>query len=297
MADAKITLFGMEHYLDITGADSLFKNLTLPAGIVKNDLIDCIMLRGGEFPVLFADPEFMRYYIKTWGVKWYRTFEKWYNALQIDYDPLMNYDRREEWEDLNTGTRNSQTQRTEIDSDEMIRNGTDQSDQNNIRSVNSGSTEEHGDERTINGSTSDYSAGTNDQTNTDSLSAYNSSAWENDRKTVVDSDTTASTTGTSTSTENGAGGKEIFNSETETGNDNRTGSYEDKELRSGTGQHSENSADQTSNANKRSGRAYGNIGVTTSQQMLEQELEIATWNLYEHISDIFLQEFTIPIYL
>ena len=41
---------------------------------------------------------------------------------------------------------------------------------------------------------------------------------------------------------------------------------------------------------------FGNIGVTTSQQMLEAELKIAEWNLYEHIADIFIDEFCILVY-
>ena len=40
----------------------------------------------------------------------------------------------------------------------------------------------------------------------------------------------------------------------------------------------------------------GNIGVTTSQQMLQQELDIGYWNLYQRITDLFLREFTIPVY-
>lgn len=43
-------------------------------------------------------------------------------------------------------------------------------------------------------------------------------------------------------------------------------------------------------------RLYGNIGVTTSQQMLESELNIARWNLYEHIADLFCNEFCIMVY-
>lgn len=50
------------------------------------------------------------------------------------------------------------------------------------------------------------------------------------------------------------------------------------------------------NNNKHTGHLHGNIGVTSSQEMLRQELEIAYWNLYEHITDVFLQEFVIPIY-
>lgn len=44
------------------------------------------------------------------------------------------------------------------------------------------------------------------------------------------------------------------------------------------------------------GRIHGNIGVTTSQQMLEQELDIGYWNIYERITDLFLREFIIPVY-
>lgn len=44
------------------------------------------------------------------------------------------------------------------------------------------------------------------------------------------------------------------------------------------------------------GRVHGNIGVTTSQQMLEQELDLGYWNIYQRITDMFLQEFCIMVY-
>ena len=44
------------------------------------------------------------------------------------------------------------------------------------------------------------------------------------------------------------------------------------------------------------GRVHGNIGVTTSQQMLNQELDLGYWNIYERITDLFLREFVIPVY-
>ena len=46
----------------------------------------------------------------------------------------------------------------------------------------------------------------------------------------------------------------------------------------------------------REAHLYGNIGVTTSQQMLRDELSVAEWNIYEHIKDLFMQEFCIMIY-
>lgn len=43
-------------------------------------------------------------------------------------------------------------------------------------------------------------------------------------------------------------------------------------------------------------RIHGNIGVTTSQQMLESELNLQYWNLYNKISNLFMIEFCIMIY-
>ena len=41
---------------------------------------------------------------------------------------------------------------------------------------------------------------------------------------------------------------------------------------------------------------YGNQGTTMSQQMLQAELDVQRWNLYEHIADIFVDEFCIMVY-
>lgn len=61
-----------------------------------------------------------------------------------------------------------------------------------------------------------------------------------------------------------------------------------------------NSSDTTgttmSNDSEHNGRIHGNIGVTTSQQMLEQELNLGYWNVYKKITELFLQEFVIPVY-
>ena len=46
----------------------------------------------------------------------------------------------------------------------------------------------------------------------------------------------------------------------------------------------------------RDAHLYGNIGVTTSQQMLNAELDIGYWNIYEKITDLFLREFCLLVY-
>lgn len=104
-----------------------------------------------------------------------------------------------------------------------------------------------------------------DQTNTDSdvtnqVAPYDSASWNNSDK---------STTGTTTST-NGSSLQSLQAGEKE----------------------QENALDSRSHKL----RAFGNIGVTTSQQMLQSELDVDAWNLYEHITDLFLDEFCVLLY-
>ncbi len=189
MSLAKITLIGFYNMRDESSpifgeVDDLFEDLELPEGIDKELFINSLLLDAGEFEVLYADPNFFKKAISVWGQKWYRTFEKWFEALNIDYEPLNNYDRNESWT-TNTGSSSSSTS-------------------------------------TANRSSYDSAA----------LQPYTSM---NDSGTF--------------------GGTET-----------------------------------------RTGRAYGNIGVTTSQQMLEAELSLQEWNLYQHMIDLFKTELLIPIF-
>lgn len=191
MSSAKITLYGMAKYFTDRGGD-LFANLTLPAGIDKNVFTNSLLLKGAEFEVLYSNADFFQEAIGAWSSKWQRTFTKWKEALDIEYSPLENYDRREESEDNNTGT----------------------------------------------------VANTGTQGVLGKVSAFNSSTLQNNDES--------------------------------TRTDNLT---------------------QTNNLKlEHTARLHGNIGVTTSQQMLQSELDIAYWNLYDHIADVFLQEFVLPIY-
>ena len=108
MSTAKITLISFNKYLYEMEGKTLFDDLILPSGIDKDVLTGNILLRGGEFEVLYSDPYFLRDAVSLWGKKWYRTFEKWINALSLEYNPLENYDRKEDYSDtLNKGVKTS----------------------------------------------------------------------------------------------------------------------------------------------------------------------------------------------
>lgn len=243
MSKAKITLIGFYNYMDVIG-DDLFKNLNVPSGIDKTKLINNILLKGGEFEVLYAEPFFYQTMIGVWSDKWQRTMKKWIDALSIDYNPLENYDRMEEWLDNNSRISSN-------NSSETIN-----------RSENTN--------RTEGASANDYSVSTGNGTTENERSAYDVSTYSKHDKSTSD------TSGENTSS----------SATSAYGNTDTSGSQ--------TNEIDANSVD--SSQNTRTGRAHGNIGVTTSQQMLESELEIARFNIYDEIADLFISELCIYLY-
>lgn len=212
MSSAKITLIGMYNY-----DNTLFDLLSLPEDIDKQTLVDNILLRSGEFEVLYPDMDFLKYSIGAWSRKWQRTFDRWITALNLEYNPLENYDRQEDWTDYRdvSGTESSSS------------------------------------------SGSSSTSGSTGSTTTHNISAYDAGSTY----TPKDQDVLS-------------------------GTDSSSGSSS----MSGSGSHSLDD-DLT-----HSGRIHGNIGVTTSQQMLQSELDLGLWNIYEKITDLFLTEFVLPIY-
>lgn len=242
----------------------IFSGLNVPTGITKQTLIDNILVQAAHFETVYSNPEYLQAAIGTWSDTHYRTFEKWVNALSIDYDPLYNYDRTEESTENILGSEQKKTTRS-AETDGTEGNDTDISRSDTSNSATTGSTH----------SQTDGSA-----TDTNTVSAFDSGSWSNADKsenvtsTSVKNDDTQAVNTKGSSTENVYNSKTTFNSTDE----------------------SENA--KTDNLETRTNklRAYGNIGVTTSQQMLEDELKISAWNIYEHITDLFLDEFCVMLY-
>lgn len=199
MAQPNLTLIGLENYLSRQNL-SVFDGAVFPASIKRDILISAIKIRSGEFELLYPDANFLKPAIAAWASKWNWTFDKWAKAIEIEYNPLENYDRMEETEDRRD-VKTTDTTRTDLSN-----------------------------------------------TNTEAVAAFN----END-----------------------------FQPRTETGS---------------TG-YSANSGDMiTGETYKHSAKIHGNIGVTTSQQMLQSEIDVARFNLYEQIADIFVSEFCVMVY-
>ena len=256
---AKMTLIGMYNY-----DQTLFNGLTFPAGIDKDIAVNEILVRANEFCVLYTDPDFMKIQIGIWGQKHFRTFEKWVYALAQEFNPLHNYDRHEEFEDHSGKKSSSKTTAdyTDARSVDMTAERTP-----NLRETSH-------EESTL---TDGQMFPGNDETK---VSAYDSSSYEPKEKTTHDIGTIEHDTDSS-----------ITN--TTSGRDTTNNSGTDDMTRSGT--LADTSGSETVNSSH-TAHLYGNIGVTTSTQMLEDYLRVERWNIYENIADIFVDEFCIQIY-
>ena len=243
MATAKMTLIGFNNWFESFNQD-LFEYLTVPTGIDRSLLINNILLKGGEFEVLYGDPNFTKNMIGVWSSKWQHTMERWINALSIDYNPLENYDRMEDWTD------NGQ---------KMTSNNVKE---NNNRISTTGVKE--------NALGNDYSVSEGSGNTENTRSAYNSSVYQPHDN--IESSSDGKNTSSSLTSANS-----ITNNMDSTSNES-----------AGTG--------SEINGSIHSGRMHGNIGVTTSQQMLAAEIDIAKWNLYDEIADLFISEFCIYLY-
>lgn len=98
---AKITLIGLESYMTTQGT-SLFADMYVPEALDRSKLKNFILLNAGEFASLYGDPDFIKNAVKMWSECWKDTFDKWVEVWTVDYNPIHNFDRNEENEDLHT---------------------------------------------------------------------------------------------------------------------------------------------------------------------------------------------------
>ena len=323
MSLSKMTLIGMNNY-----DPDLFKDAFFPDGIDKDLVINALLMQGGEFEVLYPNPDFMKQSIKVWCSKWYRTFAEWYKGTQASWNPIYNYDRMEETRD--ESRRKSDSKTTADYSDKRTADLTDK----RTVSLEDERTADLKEKRTAD-LTDKRTAALQDETTTENkenvsnigtdttsqpvksttehlVSAYDSSSYQASSKDIIDNGT--STVAHNNDVENKKEGTEVnkhtgYDIMDHTGTDETATSGTDTMKHSGFDTLDTTGTDENvrkgtladtsgseQNTNIHTAHMYGNIGVTTSAAMLKEFYDIALWNLYEHISDVFISELLIPVY-
>lgn len=174
----------------------LLAGATFPEGIDAARVVDAILWDGGDFELLYSNPDYIKQHLPHFCATHFYKWERLKNTLELEYNPIENYDRQETWNDNGTaGTQGTQT--------------------NNLTATNSAA-----------------------PFNEDTLQA---------REQNTDTGTIRTE------------GASIFQS-------NHTG------------------------------RTHGNIGVTTTQEMIEEERRVAEFNLYRVIAADFIEEFCVQVF-
>ena len=299
MATAKWTLVGMYNY-----DDTIFNEMVLLAGIDADLFKQSLLMEKGEFEVLYPNPDFMKHAIKVWSSKWFRTFKEWLKGTEAEWNPIYNYDRYEEGWDDNKKNYSSVNQADYSDK------RTADLEEKRVANLKDESSSGKKDESTFNNA--DLTSQTKPSTTEHKVAAYDSATYVESSQDIVDNgDSKVQHVGTVTNESDGTETTSHTGSDTTatTGSDTMKHSGTDTTAHTGNEINNETGTDETThkgklsdvtgkeqNTNQHTAHLYGNIGVTTSAAMLAEFYNVAKWNLYEHMADVFGSELLIQVY-
>ena len=260
MATMRLTMIGAYKY-----DPEIFTSLDLPSSIDRETAINNILLRCGESPLLYDNPDFIKLMIGTWSRKWKDSIERMLTALEEEYNPLHNFDRYEQYDDERHNTDSNRTD------GELNRT----TSQNKTDTTTYGSTITEGTE-----TDEDITYSGSDTTLND-VSAFNETNYQPSSKNSLTSSNTSGRDMTEDKTTDHSGKDELKTIDSQ--------SLKDVNAESKSGKFDETT--------KHDGHLYGNIGVTTSQQMLQAELDLRSKvNIYDVIAEMFYKEFCVYVY-
>ena len=203
---------------------TIFDDLVFPEGVDKQIFVDTLVQSCGHTPLLHPDPGYLHYYIQAWGKRTFKIWQKLFATLDLEYNPIENYDQNSTYTDTTNRSLNRTT--------------------NN-------STESHG---------TNNSSGSNTNMSEDKVAADNSSEYQPDRTSTASGTTSDLLT--------------LDSNETD------SGKMTDVE----TVEHTYTE------------RTHGNVGVTTSQQMIQSERDLVRYDFYMEIVNSFKHEFCLLVY-
>lgn len=203
-----ISLYGFYQY-----DNTIFEGMILPDGLSSEILRDLIIEKSGMLYPFHQQPAFLKLNIAHWFSRKYSNISRMVRALNSEYNPIENYDRKEDWTDTP-----------------------------DVTYTKSGGHSNHIDSK----SSSDIG---------NKVSAFNSDTLVSD-------------------TSGNSGQK---------GESTETFTYADE-------------AQKETGTRTHTGRLHGNIGVTTNQQMIQSELDLRIYDIYETLATMFEKDFLIRVY-
>ena len=270
----------------------LFSEMVYPSGFTadeKQTTVGNILAECAELECLFPDANTMKTMIGLWSKLNISVWERIFTASQLEYNPIENYNRTE----LETIS----DDRTDTHSGNDINklSGTDTETTSATNTQTNTGTDTHTTSETHSGTDTHTISETNSgtDTTTNSITAY-------DANTLLTHDNSALQHGLSKSGSDAlayghavAGSDALLHGHTIA--DNGSGSSSTSYGKTETLTHGEKIVHEGDIT--RNNHTSGNIGVTTSQQMLEQEIEVsAKLNVIKMIVESFKERFCLLVY-
>ena len=274
---ARLTLNGMYEY-----DQTLFDGMILPEDYERDALLFEILQRSGQLYPYHQHPVMLKTAIRLWFSRNFLNFDRTMEALMSEYDPIENYNRFEDW------TRTPDLTNTDVKtgSDTLTHSGDD------TLSHTGDDTLKHSDKDTT---TYDYTGqdpytektvrGEGPHTTEEQVSAYDSGTYQPSKKTIEDWGANAA----ARTDEKSLDGK--YKEELAYGHQEKTTYNSDEKTTYGstvTGRHT--------GTEKYTAHMHGNIGVTTTQEMITQEIELRKFDIYTDIASRFEHEFLVQVY-
>lgn len=308
---AIMSLWGMKEY-----DPTLFDTLMLPEEINKDDVVDNLLYEYAGVSVNIPNPIILKEAIGGWSRVRCRLWKDLYDTLNYNYDPISNYDRKEEWHDSGrrAGNRTGTTSGTEKETTERSDNGefgTTRSGKED-GSGTTGNTQtydmEHNTKSSLTKEGKGTSSGSTDSTGTDStfVQGFNTGHEVlHDKVNHVANGTNSGIT-TDNSTETGTNNLDDIGTIKDAGDHSDHKTFNESE--SGTNKstangnsNKESSGSSQENTNENSddwhkGHVYGNIGVTTTQAMIEEQRRVVQFDVIHYIIRDFAKRFLILVY-
>ena len=281
--------------------NTVFDNMHLPTGISLDEVVDDIIFKYGDAPLFCPDPAVLKYYIERWSNHRLPLWERFIAAVSAQYDPIENYNRYELSEtSLKYGhkitTDDDMTHGHKITTNDDLTHGhkiTTDDDLTHGESIETNDDLTHGESIETNDDL------THGLTVENKIAADNSATYQPDNEGINsgtdERDTTEEHSGTDERdiTEEHSGTDERDIEETHSGKDER----DIDETHSGKDQRDISESHSGKDITGIDSHIHGNIGVTTSQQMLNQELDIIhRLDVINYIADDWHSEFNLLIY-
>ena len=270
--------------------ETIFDGFRVPESISerREDIIDEICLEVAELELVYSNPDVMKFAITKWTNLNFKIWEELQATREYVYNPIWNKDgvvtETESREFAGTRSEQTSSQKTGAVTDEETEGRTGNKQTNTNR----------GENVEINRDSATYTTTTGEvaQETIKSVQGFNSTAWAEAEKEEM--------TGTSEETSNQVTQESGTEARvgTETGEeetaDDRTLNRSNEYGETVTGAGLESTTDTGEITRERV--EQGNIGVTTTQQMIKEQREVVQFSTERYIIDSFIDRFCLLVY-